>query len=246
MAFYRFARHADDIADSPHLDAEDKLRHLEALGAGLRGQSVPGSSPGLALRATLAATSVGTEHAAELLEAFTRDAMGGQCWSWADLLAYCRFSAAPVGRFLLALHGEEERTYEAADALCAALQILNHVQDCGDDWRLLRRSYLPLSWFLGEGLTLETLQRNACCDGTRRVIDMTLDRVDDLIFSAQPLPGMIRSLRLRLEVSVILHLARALSAKLRRQDPLARKVRVGPFKTFFVFAVGMSRGLKAA
>ena len=63
---------------------------------------------------------------------------------WDDLMNYCRYSAMPVGRFVLDVHGEPRSTWPANDALCAALQIINHLQDCGEDYRNLDRVYLPL------------------------------------------------------------------------------------------------------
>ena len=63
---------------------------------------------------------------------------------WDDLIGYCSYSAMPVGRFVLDVHGESRATWPANDALCAALQIINHLQDCGRDYRNLDRVYIPL------------------------------------------------------------------------------------------------------
>ena len=57
---------------------------------------------------------------------------------------YCRYSAMPVGRFVLDVHGESRDLWPANDALCAALQVINHLQDCAKDYRELDRVYLPL------------------------------------------------------------------------------------------------------
>ena len=64
--------------------------------------------------------------------------------NWNELLDYCRYSAMPVGRFVLDVHGESRDTWPANDALCAALQIINHLQDCAKDYRQLDRVYLPM------------------------------------------------------------------------------------------------------
>ena len=66
---------------------------------------------------------------------------------WDDLIGYCSYSAMPVGRFVLDVHGESRATWPANDALCAALQIINHLQDCGKDYRDLDRVYIPLDAF---------------------------------------------------------------------------------------------------
>jgi phytoene/squalene synthetase len=139
-------------------------------------------------------------------------------------MAYCRFSAAPVGRFLIDVHGESERAYPASDALCAALQVLNHVQDIKDDYRLRERIYLPSQWLKAEGCVLEQLAADRASPALRRVIDRILDRVDELVVAARPLPTLIRRRGFRAEAAVIVAIAGRLSRRLRRQDPLARRV----------------------
>ena len=63
----------------------------------------------------------------------------------------------PVGRFVLDVHGESRATWPANDALCAALQINNHLQDCGKDFRDLNRVYIPLDAFAAAGASAEEL-----------------------------------------------------------------------------------------
>ena len=108
MAFYRFVRLADDIADDPDLEPETKLAYLEALERALTSGQTKHAylKPALELRASLQSTGVSDRHARQVLRAFRRDAVGARCHSWSDLLLYCRFSANPVGRYLLDLHGE--------------------------------------------------------------------------------------------------------------------------------------------
>src|SRR5579875_2267675 len=89
MAFYRFARKADDVADHETETAERKLALLETMRTTLAGES---------------------------------DA------DWAELMDYCRYSAMPVGRFVLDVHEEDRALWPANDALCAALQVINHLQ----------------------------------------------------------------------------------------------------------------------
>lgn len=229
MAFYAFVRLADDIADAPLLEAEVKIAQLDALERAL--VSGVGSQPWLAaalqLKASLTATGVSGLHARQMLQAFRRDAQGGHCRQWSDLMLYCRYSANPVGRFLLELHGEGMAAAPAADALCTALQILNHLQDCRGDWVELGRCYLPLVWFDEAGGHPEQLVEYAATPAVRAVLDRTLDQVDLLLERASPLPRLIRHPGLRLEAAVILHLARALGRRLRRQDPLAGRVELG-------------------
>jgi hydroxysqualene synthase len=221
-AFYAFAREADDIADDPAREAPDKLVALDSYDAALLGGAGPDTA--VAVREIFAARGLPIEHARHLLQAFKADAGGRNCRTWSDLLAYCRYSAAPVGRFLLDLHGEAKETWLAGDALCAALQILNHLQDAGDDWLDLRRRYIPGDWLERAGLTERDLLAGRLTPDLRAIYDRVLDRVDGLNAQARALPGSISDRRLRMEAAAILALSERLAKRLRRQDPLACRV----------------------
>ncbi len=225
-AYYAFARAIDDIADSPSLTPAEKLARLDAFEGALTGPAPPppGYGKALALRESLAATGVPARHATDLVAAFRQDATQSRYADWDSLMGYCALSANPVGRYLLALHGEEEAALAASDALCSALQVLNHLQDCGDDYRSLGRVYLPLDWMQAEGVAAEDLDAGALSSGLRRVLDRMLDRCDRLIGQATPMGRLIRDRRLAAEAAVIVNLARRLSTRLRRQDPLATRV----------------------
>jgi hydroxysqualene synthase len=228
-AFYRFARFADDIADSPDLASERKLAALAALDAALLGERAIADavdvSPAEALRAALAARGLETTQARVLLGAFRRDAENRGTPTWADLMAYCRASAAPVGRFLLDLHREPRRALDAADALCAALQVLNHLQDIGEDYRLRKRIYLPLAWPDGTCADLADLDRTSLTPNLRACVDRALERTARLLDRADTLPALLTSPRLRAEAAAILSLAHALARRLHSGDPLARRIR---------------------
>ncbi len=225
-AFYAFARNADDIADSPLLDAGDKVARLDAMEAVLLGRRAAGSPSATRLRASLAQTGVTPEHALDLLVAFRRDATKLRYADWDDLQDYCRYSAMPVGRHVLALHGEGAETWVGSDPLCTVLQVLNHLQDCQRDLRELDRCYLPLDLLARHGVAVDDLRGPAATPGLRRVLDALLDRCDVLGVDAPKLPKRTRDRRLRLETAVIVGLSRRLSARLRRGDPLATRVRL--------------------
>src|SRR5262249_9086249 len=146
--FFGFARPIDDIADNPQLAPEDKIARLDGFAAALTGKAVgPGFEKAERLRESLAATGVTAQHGLDLIAAFKLDAVKLRYADWRDLIdRYSMLSAAPVGRYLLDLHGEAPSGYRASDALCNALQVLNHLQDCQDDYRQLNRVYLPQDW----------------------------------------------------------------------------------------------------
>lgn len=220
--FYAFARAADDIADNPDLAPEDKVRRLDLFEEGLDGK--PGVPAATALRESLAETAVPDRHARDLLAAFRQDATKRRYADWDDLLGYCELSANPVGRYLMDLHGEDRAMWAPSDALCTALQILNHLQDCQADYRRLDRVYIPLDWLSGEGLDVTALDRPAAVPGLRTVLDRCLDGCDALITTARKRPVRPRNRRLHAETFVITRLAARLSRRLRRQDPLAGRV----------------------
>ena len=229
LAFYRFARTADDIADAAGLSPAAKVTALDRLEAVLDGAvpSGPGEDAAAGYRASNRETGVSDRHGRDLLAAFRRDAANPRCADWADLMAYCRLSAASVGRFLIDLNGEDRAAYPPADALCSALQVLNHLQDLGDDLAELDRVYLPLDWLAAEGAAIEDLRCPALTPAMRRVVDRCLDATDDLLGEAAALPGALKRSRLRYEAAVILTIAERLSAALRKGDPLARRVALG-------------------
>ena len=225
-AFYAFVRAADDVADNPALAPDEKLARLARFEAALTGPPALAASlpKAEALRASLAATGVSPRHALDVLAAFRRDATTLRYRDWPDLLDYCALSASPVGRHLLDLHGEARELYRFADPLCDTLQLLNHLQDCRDDYRALDRVYLPLDAFAAAGIGVEALDRPATSPALRQVLDRALDGVDALLATARGLPRALRSRRLAAESAVILEIARRLARELRRRDPLAERV----------------------
>jgi len=240
MRFYAFARAADDIADNPGLAPEEKVRRLDLFEAGLAAEA-SGPEPAVRLRDSLAETGVTDAHARDLLVAFRQDATKLRYAGWGELMEYCAVSAHPVGRHVLDLHGEDRATWAAADPLCAALQVLNHLQDCGADRRGLDRVYLPGDWMAEAGLDVTALDAGAASPGLRRVLDRCLDGCDALLDRAEPLAGKVRARRLAAEVAVIQRLARRLAARLRREDPLAGRVRHSKADLAAGLAVGLGR-----
>lgn len=242
MAFYRFARQADDVADHPDLDRGRKITHLDAFERGLAGLS--GEPAALALHEALGGNSRLLAHAAALLQAFRRDVMCDTCHSWADLMAYCACSAAPVGRFLLDLHGEDPGLYSMADSLCEALQILNHLQDCGDDYTRLGRVYLPADWMAAVGLAPKDLASGEGGAPLRHVLDLMLDRVEMMLDHASLLPSRLQDRRLAMETAIIVDIGRRLAALLRGRDPLAGRVALSPMAYGAAFVSGLVRGMR--
>jgi hydroxysqualene synthase len=232
--FYTFARNADDIADSPILSVAEKLARLDVMEAVLLGRSETGSPSALALRDSLAKTGVTSQYATDLLLAFRQDSTKLRYATIDELYNYCHYSAVPVGRYVLDLHGESHECYSPSDALCISLQVLNHMQDCAKDLADLDRCYLPQALLDHFGATVADLRLPAETPALRRVFITLLDRVDRMNQAASELPEIVRSRRLRLETGIIHGLAKRLARRLVRNDPLAGRVKLR--KTDAVFS----------
>lgn len=225
-AFYAFARNADDIADSPDLAPQDKIDRLDIMEAVLTGHREGGSPSATGLRASLARTRVTDRHARDLLVAFRQDATKTRYETWDELVEYCRYSAMPVGRHVLDLHGEAQATHAPSDALCASLQVLNHLQDGSKDLAALNRCYLPQDMLREHHATTADLAGATETPGLRAVFTAMLDRCDAWNTAAIGLPRSTRDRRLRLETAVIQGLASRLARRLRRNDPVAGRVKL--------------------
>lgn len=222
MRFYAVARMADDIADHAMLAPERKLDLLNEIEASLDGAAIVPEA--VALREALASRALTDRHVRDLLVAFRQDASQSRYADWAALMTYCRYSAAPVGRFMLDVHGESEATWPASDALCAALQVINHLQDCAKDYRELDRVYLPQDALAAAGASVDDLGEERSTPTLLTTIRGLAARTSGLLADAKRLSPVINDNRLALEVGVIQALGESLNRRLMRRDPLADRV----------------------
>jgi len=223
LAFYRFARAADDVADHNTASPDEKLCLLESMRRTLVGETNE-SPEAFGLRRALAHRGLGNEHGLDLLEAFRRDVTKLRYATWDELMDYCRYSAMPVGRFVLDVHGESRATWPMSDALCAALQVINHLQDCGKDYREIDRVYIPLDALAEAGVDVKALGEAYGSDKLRGVIRGLAQRTAGLLGNSRPFARNVRDSRLALEVSVIQSLAEDLNLRLMERDPLSERV----------------------
>ena len=238
MAFYRFARTADDVADHPSLAPEQKFALLDRLGETLSGggNGDPDAEP---LRIALADRGLSPRHALDLLAAFRLDVTKRRYADWADLMDYCRLSAAPVGRFVLDVHGEDPSTWRASDPLCAALQVINHLQDCAADYRRLDRVYLPRETLSGRGATVEMLAAPRSSPGLLDAIHDLAARTQALLVQSASFSRQVANVRLALEIAAIQALAERLALRLANRDPLCDDVHFGKAASVAVGGLGV-------
>lgn len=223
--FYDFARAIDDIADNPELAVLDKNARLEGFRQAIIGeQDDPAYGKAIAMRASLLETGITTAHCLDLISAFKQDTVKRRYDDWDDLIDYCLRSAAPVGRYLLDLHGETTKAYPYSDALCNALQVINHLQDCKDDFLTLDRVYLPGDWMQAADVHAGALAADSASEGLLKVIRSSARATEAMLTEARRLPGELNSRRLAAESAVIIRIAEKLNARLLKEDPVARRV----------------------
>jgi squalene synthase HpnC len=241
LAFYEFVRVADDIADHASLQPQEKLDLLDHLERGLLGQHDE-QQEAVTLRAVLSERNLTPRHAQDLLTAFRMDVTKLRYRDWDDLMGYCSYSAMPVGRYVLEVHGEDRATWAANDALCAALQVINHLQDCKKDYRALNRVYVPEDALAAAGARVEDLAAERSTPALRECLKGLAIRSGALLDRSAPFSRLIRDARLGLEVAVIQALARRLVALLSRRDPLSERVHLGKAGMAGVALIGLLAG----
>jgi squalene synthase HpnC len=229
LAFYNFVRTADDIADHATLEASEKLRYLDLLEAELLGQGDT-QPEAVKLRQALAERGMPPRHALDVLVAFRMDVTKLRYENWDEVIHYCRYSAMPVGRFMLDVHGESMSTWVASDALCAGLQINNHLQDCGKDFRDLNRVYLPRDALAATGASVEQLGGDRAPPPLLQCLQSLAVRTEALLNDSKSLGAEVRDLRLGLEISVIQSFADRIVQMLKVRDPLSQIVHLGPME----------------
>lgn len=230
--FYGFARAGDDIADNPALSPSEKIERLDVMDDSLvpDDDGSSGDTRGAKLAELMYQQAQDVRHPRKLLNAFRQDAEKTRYASLEELHGYCQMSADPVGRFLVDLHegGPEAGApvYPYSDGLCTALQIVNHLQDCGKDLMTMDRCYLPATWLAEAGAKVDDLRGTALTPGLRTVLDQLLDDTDAQLALARKLPRALTSKRLAMESEIIIRLATRLARRLRVGDPLATRVKL--------------------
>ena len=227
LAFYNFVRTADDIADHATLAAKDKLAFLDLLEAELLGKGDT-QPEAVKLRRALAERSMPPRHALDVLIAFRMDVTKLRYENWDEVIHYCRYSAMPVGRFMLEVHGESTSTWVASDALCAGLQINNHLQDCGKDYHNLNRVYLPRDALEAAGASVEALGESRAPAPLLQCLHSLAERTELLLNESKSLAAEVKDFRLGLEISVIQAFANRIVRLLKVRDPLSERVHLNP------------------
>ena len=235
LIFYKFARAADDIADSPNLSSDEKIKRLNLFKSAIKTKKIKISKVEK-LKKVCLENKIKIIYALNLLKAFKQDATKKRYKNWSELINYCKYSAAPVGRFVIDLHKEERESYKYSDPLCMALQILNHIQDCKEDYKKIDRVYLPLTLLKKHNVKLSQLKKNYAGGNLRLAIDDLLFNTEKLIKKADKFKKIMNNNKLSRETRFILEIAKSLLKLLKKRDPLKSKVALNKFDYIKCFA----------
>ena len=201
-AIYAYCRISDDLGD----EVADRAQALALLD--LWGRELDACYEGqarhpvfVALHETIRACSIPKEPFADLLTAFRQDQTITRYASMQDVLAYCRYSADPVGRLVLYACGEQsEEKFQLSDATCSALQLANFWQDVRVDYAK-GRVYIPLDEMRRFGVTEATIAAGVATPEFRDLLRQQVDFARSLFDQGLPLIGMVsRELALDLDL----------------------------------------------
>lgn len=245
MEYYNFARYADDVADNPKLSMKEKTIQLDQLDDLLFERiQYSGKKLGFVkkIRQTFIRENLSFSLLTDLLTAFRQDAQNFKYETWNQLVEYCKYSAAPVGRFMLAIHNENPSTYLPATSLCVALQIINHLQDIKYDAKLLKRVYIPNKFLVKFGVSQRDLIKDQQTPELKKLIKSILQKVEGLLKEAEILPSIVISRRLRMEIAVIFSLTNSMVKRIERFDVLKQEVKLSKIDWMQAFISGIVKG----
>lgn len=215
-AIYAFARSADDLADEGDAAPDQRLAALQAYDTELDGIAaghMPETPMFRRLAAVLKAYALPLQPLRDLLSAFRQDVVTTRYADYPALLDYCRRSANPVGRLMLALYGSvDETSLRESDAVCTALQLINFWQDVAIDIDK-GRIYLPQEDLARFKVTEHDIRQTRTGPAWEALMAFEVARARALMLEGAPLatrlPGRI-GWELRLVVQGGLHILEAI------------------------------------
>ncbi|ATX79738.1 squalene synthase HpnC [Mariprofundus aestuarium] len=239
-AIYAFARHADDLADEGDATGETRIKQLDAWETLLErceSDETIDHPVFMALGDAVRKHQLPIEELHNLLIAFRMDVTIHAYSSFDELRFYCKHSANPVGRLMLALHGvDSSEAVRCSDSICTALQLINFWQDLSVD--LPRgRCYLPQTWLQESGLnSQDMLGGNISLEKLQPVLKHALQTTSDLLEDGVALLPML-PFRLRLQIAATIHGGRRMLGKIEKvTQPMEERASLssGEWKTLLL------------
>jgi squalene synthase HpnC len=190
LAVYGYARFVDDVGDLVPGDRDRQLDWVELeLDRAFAGRAE--HPVFVRLSKTVRELGLGRAPFAALLEANRQDQVVDRYATFADLVAYCALSADPVGRLVLAVFGRtDELATSLSDSVCTGLQLVEHWQDVGEDYRA-GRIYLPLEDLAAHGVEEADLGADKATPALRRLMAFEVGRARRLLLAGAPLVGLL-------------------------------------------------------
>jgi len=225
-AIYAFARAADDMADEGSASPETRIKQLDAWESLLERCTKESIDHPifLALGDAIQRHNLPVQLLHDLLTAFRMDCSIHGYTTEQELMFYCKHSANPVGRLMLALHGihDSQATY-ASDCICTALQLTNFWQDFSIDLPK-GRCYLPVAWLSQYDMTAEQcMAGKISIEQAMPVIQHAIAFTDNLFQQGSALLPML-PMRFRLQIAATLHGGKSiLHATARTENPLIER-----------------------
>jgi len=245
--FYFFARTADDVADNSTLLSKEKIKILTFFDNILELEKKTNITILNNIINFFPEIPFAKKYSRNLLQAFLMDAKGKKYNTWNDLIFYCKYSANPVGRFVIDLIYQKknlsqtnfEEIYLASDSLCTSLQIINHLQDCKKDFEELRRIYIPKSFFKKYSLDKEILKLRGSNAKFLDLVSEMVEKVEIMLTKSDKGLRMIKPWSLRKETLIILNIAKRLCYLLKINNVLRKKVKLSRIDLIFCFIKGI-------
>tara|TARA_B100000579_G_scaffold26775_1_gene18834 strand:+ start:642 stop:1541 length:900 start_codon:yes stop_codon:yes gene_type:complete len=245
--FYFFARTADDIADHKSKKKHTKAKILKIFDTIIEKNMRSDVTVLNELIDVFEELKIGRAHARNLLKAFILDTNKQRYKNWRELLNYCKFSANPVGRYVIDIsykiekQGEDNinQVYFASDNLCSALQILNHMQDCQKDYLEMNRVYIPEELFKKYSSSISDLKLKESSNNFKNLKNEIINKVEEMLKNSKCGLKLIKISRLRKETLIIFYIAKKLCYLLRKNDPLKKKVKLSRIDLIFCFLKGI-------
>ena len=211
---------ADDVADHKTLTKHQKIKILKSFDNAILKNKQSHNKVLQDMILEFKGLPSGKKYSRNLLKAFLMDASNKKYIKWSDLLYYCKYSANPVGRFVIDAVKEKnnlEKIYEASDNLCTALQIINHMQDCKKDFEELNRVYIPESLFKKYSINKSILKKSRSMGNFEK---LKVEIIENVLISLKTTKNglsFIQSWRLRKETLIILNIAKRLCNLLKKE-----------------------------
>ena len=245
--FYFFARTADDIADHEKLKPAEKLKLLNFFDDSIKQEGKTDLIVINNLIRSFKKIGFAKEYSRNLLKAFKLDAKKKRYKNWDELIYYCKYSANPVGRFFVDLCYQKKKKklvnrkkiLSASDNLCTSLQIINHLQDCKDDFKKNNRIYLPDSLFKKYSVDISSLNKKKSSEKFSMLKDEVISNTEFLLNNSKDGLKMIDIWKLKKETLIIFNIAKRLCFLLKNNDLLEKKIKLSRIDLIFCFIKGI-------